>query len=53
MVRALRTLLHRARLTEQEVRTLRGVVAALEARPTRPHVTAEGAVSTARGKADP
>lgn len=36
MVRALRTMLHRARLSEQEVRTLRGVVAALERRPTRP-----------------
>jgi tRNA/rRNA methyltransferase len=36
MVRALRTMLHRARLSEQEVRTLRGVVAALEVRPTRP-----------------
>jgi len=36
MVRALRTLLQRARLSEQEVRTLRGVVAALEQRPTRP-----------------
>jgi tRNA/rRNA methyltransferase len=36
MVRALRTMLQRARLSEQEVRTLRGVVAALEERPTRP-----------------
>jgi tRNA/rRNA methyltransferase len=36
MVRALRTLLQRARLSDQEVRTLRGVVAALEERPTRP-----------------
>lgn len=36
MVRALRTMLHRARLSDQEVRTLRGVVAALERRPTRP-----------------
>jgi tRNA/rRNA methyltransferase len=35
-VRSLRTLLQRARLTEQEVRMLRGVIAALEARPTRP-----------------
>ncbi len=52
MVRALRTLFHRARLTEQEVRTMRGVVAALEARPTRPHETPDGTVSTARGKAD-
>ena len=36
MVQALRTMLHRAHLSEQEVRTLRGVIAALEARPTRP-----------------
>ena len=36
MVRALRTILQRARLSDQEVRTLRGVVAALEQRPTRP-----------------
>jgi len=36
MVRALRTMLQRARLSEQEVRTLRGVIAALEERPTRP-----------------
>jgi len=44
MVRALRTLLLRARLNDQEVRTLRGVVAALERRPTRPrrqHVSAD------------
>jgi tRNA/rRNA methyltransferase len=51
MVRALRTLFHRARLTEQEVRTMRGVVAALEARPTRPHEMPDGGLSTARGKA--
>lgn len=36
MVRALRTMLQRARLSEQEVRTLRGVLAALEQRPSRP-----------------
>ncbi len=36
MVRSLRTILQRARLSDQEVRTLRGVVAALERRPTRP-----------------
>jgi tRNA/rRNA methyltransferase len=51
MVRALRTLFQRARLTEQEVRTLRGVVAALEARPTRPHEGPDGLATTARGKA--
>ncbi len=52
MVRALRTLFHRARLSEQEVRTMRGVVAALDARPTRPHETPDDTVSTARGKAE-
>jgi tRNA/rRNA methyltransferase len=52
MVRALRTLFHRARLTEQEVRTMRGVVAALEARPTRPHEKPDGTISTARGKVE-
>ncbi len=36
MVQALRAMLQRAGLSEQEVRTLRGVVAALERRPTRP-----------------
>ena len=33
---ALRAMLQRAGLTEQEVRTLRGMIAALERRPTRP-----------------
>jgi tRNA/rRNA methyltransferase len=36
MVQSLRAMLQRAGLSEQEVRTLRGVVAALERRPTRP-----------------
>lgn len=36
MVRNLRSLFQKARLTEQEVRSLRGIVAALERRPTRP-----------------
>jgi len=35
MVRNLRQIFQKARLSEQEVRTLRGVVAALERRPTR------------------
>jgi tRNA/rRNA methyltransferase len=52
MVRALRTLLHRARLSEQEVRTLRGVVAALERRPTRPHQAKDGRVTVARAEGD-
>jgi len=52
MVEALRTLLHRAALSAQEVRTLRGVVAALEKRPTRPHAVGDGETTTARsGKA--
>lgn len=36
MVLALRSMLQRAGLTEQEVRTFRGVIAALDRRPTRP-----------------
>jgi tRNA/rRNA methyltransferase len=36
MVQSLRAMLQRAGLSEQEVRTLRGVIAALEQRPTRP-----------------
>ncbi|MFO1185881.1 MAG: RNA methyltransferase [Bauldia sp.] len=48
MVLALRAMLSRAGLSGQEVKTLRGVVAALEGRPTRPHRRADGSVSTAR-----
>ncbi len=48
MVRALRAMLQRARLTDQEVRTLRGVIAALERRPTRPHTLPDGSVTTER-----
>lgn len=40
MVRVLRGILQKAALTEQEVRTLRGVVAALEGRKTRPTLRA-------------
>lgn len=36
MVRSLRAMVQRARLSDQEVRTLRGVIASLEQRPTRP-----------------
>jgi tRNA/rRNA methyltransferase len=50
MVEALRNMLHRAGLSEQEVRTLRGVIAALERRPTRPRVLPDGSVTTERGK---
>ena len=51
MVLALRAMLQRAGLTEQEVRTLRGVIAALDRRPTRPHVLPDGTV-THRARAD-
>lgn len=50
MVSALRALLQRAGLTEQEVRTLRGAIAALEGRPTRPRLGPDGKVTTIRGK---
>lgn len=42
LVLALRAILQRAQLSEQEVRTLRGVIAALSARPTRPRRMADG-----------
>jgi tRNA/rRNA methyltransferase len=48
---AIRAMLQRAGLTEQEVRTLRGMIAALERRPTRPRKTATGGVTTERGRA--
>jgi tRNA/rRNA methyltransferase len=47
---AIRAMLQRASLTEQEVRTLRGMIAALERRPTRPHRTKAGEETTERGK---
>jgi len=50
MVLALRAMLQRASLTEQDVRTLRGVIAALEGRPTRPRVLPDGTVTTTRGE---
>ncbi|MEX0853494.1 MAG: RNA methyltransferase [Bauldia sp.] len=49
MVKALRAMLQRAGLTDQEVRTLRGAVAALGHRPTRPHRLADGTLTTKRG----
>jgi len=52
VVESLRAILHKARLTEQEVRTLRGVIAALERRPTRPRQLVDGTVTTERGKFD-
>jgi tRNA/rRNA methyltransferase len=51
MVHGLRTMLSRARLSGQEVRTLRGVLAALERRPTRPRRRADGSLTTERGEA--
>jgi tRNA/rRNA methyltransferase len=48
---AIRAMFQRAGLTEQEVRTLRGMIAALERRPTRPHTTPDGTLSTGRGPA--
>jgi len=50
MVLALRAMLQRAGLTDQEVRTLRGAIAALERRPTRPRTLPDGAVTTERGR---
>jgi tRNA/rRNA methyltransferase len=52
MVRALRTMLQRARLSEQEVRTLRGVIAALEERPTRPSRPRQPTVVEERRRSD-
>lgn len=48
---AIRSMLQRAGLSEQEVRTLRGIIAALERRPTRPHVAPDGTASRDRSKA--
>ena len=50
LVGSLRTILQRAGLSEQEVRTLRGVIAALEKRPTRPRILPDGTVTTERGR---
>jgi tRNA/rRNA methyltransferase len=52
VVEAIRAMLHKASLSEQEVRTLRGVIAALERRPTRPRRLADGTITTERGKFD-
>jgi tRNA/rRNA methyltransferase len=46
----IRNFLQRAQLSEQEVRTLRGMIAALERRPTRPRVGPDGKETTERGK---
>jgi tRNA/rRNA methyltransferase len=47
---AIRAMLQRAGLTAQEVRTLRGMIAALERRPTRPRKAEGGGVTTERGR---
>lgn len=48
MVRNLRQIFQKARLSEQEVRTLRGLVAALERRPTRLDLAREAHVEKLR-----
>jgi len=50
MTEAIRSMLQRAGFSEQEVRTLRGMVTALERRPTRPRRLADGTLTTDRGK---
>ncbi len=52
MVRALRAMLQRARLSEQEVRTFRGVIAAFQRRPTRPRTLPDGQTRTERSGED-
>jgi tRNA/rRNA methyltransferase len=52
MVQTLRAMLQRAQFTEPEVRTLRGAVAALERRPTRPYRRADGTITTERGSGE-
>ena len=53
MVRALRAMLQRARLSEQEVRTFRGVIAAFQRRPTRPRKLPYGGTTSERSGGDP
>ena len=50
IVASLRNILQRARMSEPEVRSLRGVVAALERRPTRPYRLPDGTITTDRSK---
>ncbi|MBB5754551.1 RNA methyltransferase [Prosthecomicrobium pneumaticum] len=49
VVEGLRAMLQRAALTGQEVRTLRGMIAAIERRPTRPRDRGDGTLTTGRG----
>ncbi len=48
VVQTLRAILSKASFTEQDIRTLRGVIAALENRPTRPRRRADGSLTTSR-----
>ncbi|MCX5497026.1 RNA methyltransferase [Kaistia dalseonensis] len=48
VVHTLRAMLQKAQFTEKDIRTLRGVIAALENRPTRPRRRADGTETTSR-----
>jgi len=48
VVQTLRAILTKASFTEQDIRTMRGVIAALENRPTRPRRRSDGTVTTSR-----
>jgi tRNA/rRNA methyltransferase len=48
VVQTLRAMLTKASFTEQDIRTMRGVVAALENRPTRPRRRSDGSLTTSR-----
>ena len=50
VVQTLRAMLAKASFTEQDIRTLRGVIAALENRPTRPRRRADGSLTTSRAE---
>ena len=52
VVQTLRAMLQKAQFTEADIRTLRGVVAALENRPTRPRKRADGTETTSREAED-
>jgi len=52
VIASLRNILQRAGLSEPEVRSLRGVIAALERRPTRPYRLPDGTMTTERGKVE-
>ena len=48
VVQTLRAMLTKASFTEQDIRTMRGVIAALENRPTRPRRRSDGSLTTSR-----